>query len=153
MRRRVIAHLPFLDVLVYKEACFLTSVNRKPTFRDLYIRWDSICPKKHKLNLIKTLIHWALMICSEWKLNGEVRFIIETLCNNGFPEDIVRSIIRDKIAHFPKTKVDSAQKCSVYLRLPWLGDISYHFANQISSCEWKCYFSSNLRVVFRTHTV
>ena len=106
--------LPFLDVLVYKEdSCFLTSVYRKPTFTGLYIRWDSFCPKKRKLNLIKTLVHRALMICSELKLDGEVGFITETLCNNGFPEDIVRAVIRDKIAHFHKIKVASAQRCPV----------------------------------------
>ena len=145
--------LPFLDVLVYKDvSCFLTSVYPKPTFTGLYFRWDSFCPKKHKLNLIKTLIHRALMTCSESKLDCEVRFITETLCNNGFPED-VRSIIMDKIAHFYKTKVAPAQKCPVYLRPPWLGDISDRFAHQISACAQKSYFSSNLRVVFRTRTV
>ena len=85
---------------MYKEAsCFLTSVYRKSTFIGLYIRWDSFCPKKRKLNLTKTLVHRAL-ISSGSKLDCEVSFITEALCNNGFPEDIVRSIIRDKIAHF-----------------------------------------------------
>ena len=93
------------------------------------------------------------MICSESKLDCDVSFITETFCNNGFPEDIFRSVIRNKIAHFHKTKVSSAQKCPVYLRLPWLGDISDRYAYQISACVWKCYFSSNLCVVFRTRTV
>ena len=57
------------------------------------------------------------MIFSASKLDCKVGFITETLCNNGFPEDIVRSVIMDEIAHFLKTKVASAQKCSVYLRL------------------------------------
>ena len=140
--------------LVYKEdSCFLTNVYRKPTFTGLYIHWDSFFPKKRKLNLIKTLVHRALIICSESKLDGEVGFITETLCNNGFPEDIVRSVIRDEIAHFHKIKVTSAQICPVSLRLPWLGEISDQFANQISASIRRCYFASNLRVVFRTHTV
>ena len=92
------------------------------------------------------------MICSESKLDGEVSFITETLFNNSFPEDIVRSLIRDKIVHFHKTKVASAQKCPIYLRLHWLGDISDCFAYQISACVRKFYFSSNLCVVFRTRT-
>ena len=41
----------------------------------------------------------------------------------------------------------------MYPRLPRLGDISDRFADQISAYVWKCYFSSNLRVVFRTRTV
>ena len=75
------------------------------------------------------------------------------LCNNGFSEDIVRSVIGDKIAHFHKTKVASAQRCPVYLRLTWLCEISDRFADQISACIRRCYFASNLPVVYRTRTV
>ena len=128
--------LSFLDVLVYKEtSAFLTA-------------W--FCPKKWKINLIETLTHRALMICSKSKMDDEVDFITGTLCNNGFPEDIVRSVIRDKISDFSKIKPDSVQ---VYLRLSWLGDISDRFANQISACVRKYYLSSHLRVVFHTWTV
>ena len=122
--------LSFLDVLVCKEtSAFLTTVYRKPTFTGLYIRWDSFCPKNRKVNLIKTLTHRALMIFSESKLDDEVEFITGTFCNNGFPEDIVRSVIRDKISDFSKIKLDSIQRWPVYLRFPWLGDISDRFAN------------------------
>ena len=40
---------------------FLTSVYRKPTFSGLYTRWDSFCPQQRKINLIKTVIHRALV--------------------------------------------------------------------------------------------
>ena len=32
------------------------------------------------------------MICSEFKLEDEVEFITGRLCNNGLPEDIIRSV-------------------------------------------------------------
>ena len=135
--------LPFLDVVVCKEtSAFLMTVYRTPTFTGLYICWDLFCPKKRKIILIKTLTHRALKICSESKLDDEVEFITGTLCNNGFPEDIVRSVIRDKIFDFSKIKPDSVQRCSIYLRLLWLGDISDKFANQISACVRKSYFPS-----------
>ena len=60
--------------------------------------------KKRKLNLFKTLVHRALMICSESKLDGEIDIITETLCNNGFPEAIVRSVIGDKLLTFIRQK-------------------------------------------------
>ena len=47
----------FLDILVSKETSAFLTVYRKPTFTSLYIRWDSFCPKKRKINLIKTLTH------------------------------------------------------------------------------------------------
>ena len=95
----------------------------------------------------------AIMICSECTLDDEVEFITWTLCNNGFPEGIVRSVIRDKIFDFSKIQPDSVQRCPVYLRFPWFGDISDRFDNQISACVRKCYFYSSLCVVFCILTV
>ena len=58
--------LPFLDVLVEKnDHEFITSIYRKPTFTGQYIRWNSFCPMKRKTNLISTLVHRALVICSK----------------------------------------------------------------------------------------
>ena len=47
------------------------------------------------------------MIYSESKLDDEVELITGTLCNNGFSEDIARSVIWDKISDFSKIKPDS----------------------------------------------
>ena len=145
--------LTFINVLVYKEAtCFLTSVYRKPTFTGLFTSWDSFCRKKRKPYLIKTFVHRALMICSRSKQDCEVSFITEILCNNGFPEDIIRSVIRIKLLTFTRQKLLLAR--NVLLISGYFGwVISDRFANQISACVRKCYFSSNLRVVFRTRTV
>ena len=63
--------LPSLDVLVEKSNTgFLTSVYRKPTFTGQYISWNSFCPKQRKVNLVKTLVHRALTICSKSKLHA-----------------------------------------------------------------------------------
>ena len=57
--------LPFLDVLVHKtQRCFQTSVYRKPTFSGLYMNWESFYPRSRKTNLVKTLVHRAVRICS-----------------------------------------------------------------------------------------
>ena len=58
--------LPFLDVFVGKnEHEFVTSIYRKPTFIGQIIRWNSFCPMKRKTNLISTLVHRALVVCSK----------------------------------------------------------------------------------------
>ena len=104
--------LPFLDVLVCKTTSgFLTTIYGN--FTGLYIRWDSFCPKKSKINLIKTLTHRALMICSKSKLDDEISFISDKLCNDSFPEGIVRSVTRIQIYDFNKIKPKIVQKCSV----------------------------------------
>ena len=96
--------LPFLDVQVEKtNSALLTSVYRKPTFSGQYIRWDSFSPKQRKINLIKTLVHRALVIFSEPKLNFELDKIRSVLVDNGYPEHIVSAQISKKVSEFAKT--------------------------------------------------
>ena len=57
--------LPFLDVKVIRNNLTLeTMVYRKPTFSGDYVKWDSFCGKKRKINLIKTVVHRGKMIFS-----------------------------------------------------------------------------------------
>ena len=102
--------LIFLDVKVDKsEKQFQTSVYRKPTFTGHNMRWDSFAPSKRKTNLIKTLVHRALKICSPGKVglvymsrlhSQEQDCIRSILKNNGYPETIINSSISKKISHF-----------------------------------------------------
>jgi len=65
--------LPFLDVQIEKDTNkFLTSVYRKPTFIGQYIWWDSFGPPNPKTNLIGTLVHRALKICSVTRRNSSI---------------------------------------------------------------------------------
>ena len=50
--------LPFLDVYVERaDISFETSVYRKPTFTDQYLRWESFSSLKRKISLIFTLVY------------------------------------------------------------------------------------------------
>lgn len=82
------------------------------------------------------------------KLDDEIRFIIATLCNNAYPLDNVESIIKNKISVFNKIKLSSVQKCTVYLRLPWLGSISNKLAKPVSILVEHCYFAANTCMFF-----
>ena len=81
--------LPFLDVLIEKSTYkFMTSIYRKPTFTIQYLRWNSFSPQKLKTNLILTLTHRALAICSPKKLPSElskVKFIF-----TAYPEHVTK---------------------------------------------------------------
>ena len=146
--------LPFLDVSVEKtEPGFLTSVYRKPTFSGLYTRWDSFCAKQIKINLINTLVHRALMICSEPKLNLELAEIKSTLINNGYPEDLISACFRNKIAGFSADKKIGPQKCPVYLKLPYIGNVSLRFERQIKTAITKCYATVSPRLVFSSRKI
>ena len=93
--KEVNGKLPFLDVLVENSNTkFLTSVYRKPSFSGQYNRWDSFGPKSRKNNLIGTLVHRALAICSPSKLPQEIDFIRSILCSNGYPENVINSRLK-----------------------------------------------------------
>ena len=90
--------LPFLDVLVTKSNNkFITSGYRKPTFTGQYIHWNSFGPKQRKTNLIDTLTHRALKICSKSTLKHELDKIHSILVQNSYPEFF---LIREFLENF-----------------------------------------------------
>ena len=59
--------LPFLDVLVTREATtFTTNIYKKPTFSGLYTNFQSYLPESYKKGLIFTLLFRIYTICSDW---------------------------------------------------------------------------------------
>ena len=146
--------LPFLDVLVQRrEKDFITSLYRKKTFTGLYINWHSFCPLSRKINLIKTLTHRALMICSDCTLKGELQNISEILLDNGYPKSVVDRHINNKLKSFGEPKSYGPEKCPLTIKLPWLGSVSSTFADQISNTITGCFFSTKVRVLFKTRTI
>ena len=143
--------LPFLDVLVEKNDChIITSIYRKPTFTGQYVRWNSFSPKKRKINLISTLVHRALAICSKSTLSAELSKIRSILINNGYPENIIDAVTKRKIIQFFKPIPSGPKKCPVYLHLPWLGNVSMTLETQIKTAVKRCYFAVEPRIVFTT---
>ena len=134
--------LNFLDVLVEKEGTgFLTSIYRKPTFTGQYIRWNSFSPKMRKISLMKTLVHRALMICSKTKLGSELDKIKQLLIENGYPTDVLLSYITQKLANFAAEKTFGPGKCPVYLKLPWIGNVSSKLEKQINKAITSCFYA------------
>ena len=111
--------LPFLDVLVEKSPSkFITSIYRKPTFTGQYLRWNSFSPRKRKTNLILTLTHQAVAICSPERLQSELDKIKFILLNNGYPEHVIKSFMAMKMKQLHALPKFGPEKCTVYLRLP-----------------------------------
>ena len=146
--------LKFLDVLVEKDGTgFLTSVYRKPTFTGQYIRWNSCSPNTRKISLIKTLFHRALMICSKTKLGSELDKIKQLLIENGYPGNVLLSCINQKQANFAAEKTFGPEKCPVYLKLPWIGNVSSKFEIQINKAITSCFYAVKPRVVYSTRVM
>ena len=150
-QKEVNGKLPFLDVLVEKSNTkFLTSVYRKPSFSGQYNLWDSFGLKSRKNNLIGTRVHRALEICSPSKLPQEIDFIRSILYSNGYPENVINSRIKRKIEQFKLPPKEGPEKCPVYLKLPWIGNISTKFENQCKTAVSSCFGAVKLRVAFST---
>ena len=77
-KKEVNQSLPFLDAQVEKmNSRFITSIYRKLTFTGQYLNWKSFSPGKRKISLISTLVHRALMICSDCKLQAELKKFLQ----------------------------------------------------------------------------
>ena len=104
----------------------------KPTFTGQYIRWNSFSPKATKISLVKNLVHMALMICCKTKLGSKLDKIKQLLIENGYPADVLLSCINQSLANFAAEKMFGPEKCPVYLKFPWIGNVSSKFENQIN---------------------
>ena len=71
------------------------------------------------------------MICSKNKLGSELDVIKRVLIENGYPENVISACIREEVANFVSNKRFGPEKCPVYLKIPWIGDISLKYENQI----------------------
>ena len=113
------------------------------------MNWPSFAPKYRKLNLIRYLSNRALKICSECKIDNELKAIRDIFIDNRYPEDVIDSNIKYTLTKFRDTnKVFGPLKCPVYFRLPWVGFATESIANKIASSVYHCYNAVNLRPIF-----
>ena len=115
---------------------FEISVYGKPTFTGQYLRWESFCPLKHKISPISTLVHQALMTCTESRLNGEIEQIKKILLDNGYPKNVINAKITKKITQFFTLMQFVSEKCPVYLKVSWIGKPSTNLEKKVkvSTC-------------------
>ena len=87
--------LSFLDCLVTRDnGQVSTSVYVKSSNCDKCLNYKSLCPQWYKESTIRTLLHRAYHICSNWQLfDLEVRRIKQHLVNNQNPIQIIDSCI------------------------------------------------------------
>ena len=105
---------------------------------------------KRKTNLILTLVHRALVICSKSTLENELSNIRSILMNNGYPEAIINTVMTKKMNQFRRPTQFGPKKCPVYLHLPWLGNVSLRYEMQIKTAVKRCYFAVEPCIVYTT---
>ena len=92
--------ISFLDVLLTRtNKTINTSVFTKSTSTGDSINFNGLCPDKYKISVIKTLIHRAFEICSNWELfHIEVIKIKQRLVNHNFPIKVIDNVLNKFIS-------------------------------------------------------
>ena len=122
-------------------------------FTGLYLSWNVFALKSRKLYLIKGLSFRALNICSNSKIEEELKVIRELFLNNGYLEEVIDDNINSTVTRFKnKNKIFGPSKCPVYFRLPWIGPASQSFADKVSSSMYRCFHAVKVKSIFATKT-
>ena len=98
---------------------FVTSGYLKHTFTGMCLQWDSYCPVKYKVGLVRCVVNRALRICSDAKLKDELEFLKELFLNNGYLIGVVNKFLSRR-AVIDDGKVNTGQR--VVFRLPYVGE-------------------------------
>ena len=144
--------IPFLDILVKRcpNNAFVTSVYRKKTFTGLYTKWDSITPRKYKINLIRTLTYRFFRNCSTASLlQSAVEDLKRLLLQNGYPRGIITFNINDalnKNKNKPNEPVATVPKKDVIVLLPYIGLHSNLITKRLKSCVNRFYSNGTILI-------
>ena len=147
--------LPFLDVLITRENNkFKTSVYRKETFTELGLSYFSFTPFLYKINAIKCLIFRAYNLSSNFTdLHREFDFIREYFVGNGFPSYLIfkyiRKFISTKINASPDNQNLEPEPEKYFLKLPFFGQKSIFFKNELQKLFRKYFPEINIYICFR----
>ena len=106
---------------------FNLSIFRKPTHTSLGLNYFSYVPLIYKINAIKSLIHRAYHLCSNFNLfNGEIENLNQYFNNNNYPLRLVQSITKkflNKIFTHKQLQV-TVPKEKIFIPLPYFGSPS-----------------------------
>ena len=116
------SQLPFLQVLTTKPVGnhknYDTTVYRKPTHTNLYIRWDSAHPPSQKLGVFRTLLWSAKHICSSQTLyEREKAHLLQVFTELGYPYNRLQWVIKkiENPISGPRNKSNAVNLCLPYI--------------------------------------
>ena len=113
----------------------------------------SHCSRKRKINLIKTLCHRTVTICSSSMLEDELKEITTILEGNGYPSDLICKKIGYHREKMTQTKKLGAERCRIAIKLPYIGGASTKLERELKMVTERCYFAVSPRVVFTSRPI
>ena len=75
------------------------------------------------------------------------------LIDNGYPEGVLVSCIKEKLANISSEKHFGPEKCPVYLKLLWTGNVPSKFEIQINKAITSCFYAVKPRAVYNTRVM
>ena len=123
MNRKVLAYFHFLMLkLVIKNAKFVTSVYRKPTFSGILMNYESFIPTYQERGLLHTLLNRSFTICCDFKtFHFEIDYLKTILMKNNYPLNFIDLYIKSFLnkLYTPKVIVQNVPKRNAF-KLPFL---------------------------------
>ncbi|KFD54650.1 hypothetical protein M513_04350 [Trichuris suis] len=156
MEKEVDNKLPFLDVLVIKQGNnFKTTVYRKPTHSDRYLHFTSHHPMAVKRGIVKGMVDRAHAICDPTMLQSELRHITHALTANGYPNQLVNSIIAKCARDNNNTNIKNSTTNNTVLFLPYYNGVGERILKLAHSLNFKVRFTSShsLRSIVRSDKI
>ena len=145
--------LPFLDILITpdKDGRLDTTVYRKPTHMDQYLRWDSHHTISSKYSVVGTLLHRARMICSNNQLLQQEDHLSKALMNCNYP---IWALTRVKIKmNYPakkkRNKTSTTQQNNTpkpYITVPYYKGLSESINKKCSNYGVQVYFRGGITI-------
>ena len=141
--------LPFLDVNVHRNlTSFDCSVYRKPSFSGLGISNFSFCSYIFKLNSIKTLLHRAYHISSNYfYLDNEFNFLVNFYNKNGFCSSFIYKQINFFLSKMFSPPINSPKVHFKYIVLPYFGAQSENLKTELSIVLNKYFLTEKFRII------
>ena len=152
--------LPFLDVIVSKNACnsFSTGLYRKPTFTGLGLKFQSSVSNGYKCNLIGSLVERAFRICSSIvSFSTEVEKLRKYFFQNGYPIKLINELLKNKIndVSLGKPVTHTVNKLNMYVSFPFLNvSDNQNLHKEIQKLVQQFYPQIDLKIIFKnSHTI
>ena len=161
MEKEVENKLPFLDVLVSKDAngSTQTNVHRKNTFTGLLTNFFSFCSFSYKMSLVYTLIDRTYRINSNWLgFHRDLKALISILKRNMFPLYIIDKIISRYLTSIHSdtkqfnVKPDDMSNTR-YFKLPYIGPYSKIISHKVKLLTKQFCNDLNIKLVFSSFKI
>ena len=120
-------------------------------YTGLGLNYLSFSPMLYKLNSVRTLINRAYNVCSSFNLfHDDIVFLTNYFTENAYPgflfQKILRTFLNNKLE--PKPVITTVKKDIKYIKLPFLGQVSYEIRKKLHHILKNAYPQIQFQFVF-----